>query len=186
VRIFGNFSLTRWQAVVSIDSTVILELTSMTDPKLDEEINLLKKCMDALKRFHDIFDNAVLTETVVPDDEGKLQELRQSLPQKWDSLFQSLGLKRDDSVRSLVDAASSLSAVNLFTDYQKRKLYDLWHKTFMRLHFLLGKLQYRKERLQALPAGRLRAKKFFASPLFVVLVVVVLVLLYILLRQASA
>ena len=158
----------------------------MIDPKLEEEIALLTRCMETLKRFHDICDKTILTETVVPEDERKIQELREALPGQWDSLLWQLHLHDDDSVRIIVKMVSSLSAVVIMTHFQTRKLYALWHRSYMKLHFLLGKLQYRKERLQAIRPARLKAKKFLIRPVFVIIVAVVALLLYIVVRQISA
>jgi len=154
----------------------------MTDPKIEKEIALLKKCMAMLRDFHDIFDDAILTETAVPQDEGRLQQLRENLPGEWDSLFRQLGVRRDDSVYAMVKTASSLPAVIVMTVFQRRKLYDLWHKAYMKLHFLLGKLQHRKERLEDLRPGRLKAKKFLKSPVMVIIIAMVVLLLYIVLK----
>jgi len=182
LRDFEKFSLTEGGAVVRMDFLLILELTSMTDPKLEEEIGLVKGCLESLKRFHDTFDNALLTEMVVPEDEGKLQELRATLPLQCDSLFERLGLHRDNSIDQIVEMASSLSVVIMLTDFQKRKLYDVWHKAYTKLSLLLGRLQYRKERLEALGAARLKARRFLASPIFVILVMVIALLIFLLLQ----
>lgn len=158
----------------------------MTDPMLDEQIALVKACMESFRRFHQIFNNAALTETVVPEDEGKLQDLRQTLPQQWDSLFRALGLRSDDSVRSIVALASSLSTVIVLTDFEKRKLYDLWHRAYMKLNFLLGRLGHRRERLQALSRGKLKTKKLVSSPVFVLIAMVIALIVYILVRFGLA
>lgn len=158
----------------------------MTDPKLEEEISLLTRCMETLRRFHDIFDKAVLTETVVPEDERKIQALREALPGEWDSLHRQLHLRNDDSVRIIVDMVTSLSAAVIMTHYRIRNLYALWHKSYMKLHFLFGKLQYRKEMLESIRSARLKGKKFLIRPVFVIIVAVVGLLLYIVLRQISA
>jgi hypothetical protein len=155
----------------------------MTDPRLEEQVDLIKSCMETLKRFHDIFNQASLTETVVSEDEPEFQQLRKVLPEKWDSLFHQLGLKTEESVPALVELATSLSTVVTLTEYQRRKLYDLWHKSYMKLHYLLGKLQYRKDRLESLPIGRLRAKKFLASPFFFIILMLIALLVYLVLRQ---
>jgi hypothetical protein len=165
-----------------MDFTLMLELTPMTDPKLEEEIGLVKGCLESLKRFHDIFDNAVLTETVVPEDEGNLQELRATLPMHYDSLLERLGLRRDNLIEQIVEMANSLSAVILLTDFQRRKLYDVWHRTYMRLSFLLGRLQYRKERLEALRGGGLKTRRFLTSPFFLILLVVIIVVVFVAVR----
>ncbi len=173
-------------AIVSMDFTVIVELTSMTDPKLEEEISLLRKCMAMLRHFHDIFDNAIVTEAVVPEDEGSIQELRESVPKQWTLAHRQLSLGDDDAVDTLVRMASSLPAIITLTDFQKRKLYALWHKAYMKLHYLLGKLQYRKEMLESFHPGRLKAKKFLIGPVVVIIVALVVLLVYIVLRAVSA
>jgi len=182
VRILRNFCLTGAGGPVSIYFRNLPELTSMIDPKLEEEVASLKRCMENLKRFHDIFDSAVLTETVLPQDEEKIRELRRVLPEQWDGLHAELGVRHDESVSAIVEMASSLPEVVSMTDFQKRKLYDLWHKSFMKLHFLLGKLQHRKEKLEALRPGRLKAKRFLTSPIVVIIAGLVVLLLYLILR----
>ena len=148
----------------------------MDDPKLEEEIELVKECSEMLRRFHDIFDKAVLTETVVPEDEGRLQELRAELPLRWDSLLKRLGLSADPSVDVVVNTADSLSIVVGLTEFQKRKLYDAWHKAYMRLHLLLGRLQLRKERLKALRPGKLNIGKLRTGPVLVIVGVVLAII----------
>jgi hypothetical protein len=157
-------------------------LTFMKDPKLEEEIALVKRCMETLRRFHSIFDAALSTETVVPEDEGRIQQLRQALPGEWEAVFNRLKLRRDDSVQSVVEMANSLPAVVSMTHYQSRKLYDLWHKAYMRLHFLLGSLEYRRESLADLRPGKLKAKKFLTSPVFVIILAMIALVLYIILQ----
>lgn len=153
----------------------------MTDPKLDEEIALVKKCLESMKRLHDIFDGAIVTETVVPEDEGRLQELRALLPLQYQSVCDHLRLHADNTVEQIVEMASSLSSVILLPDFQRRKLYDYWHKTYMKLQFLLGRLNHRKEQLESL--GRGRARKFLASPLFLVVALAFLLLILLSLRS---
>lgn len=165
-----------------MDFTLIVELTSMTDPKLEEEIALVKKCMEMLKHFHGIFDSAILSEMVVPEDEGRAQQLREALPSQWDTLLRKLKLRDDESVHTLVDMVSSLPAAITMTDYQRRKLYALCHRCLMKLHFLLGKLQYRKEMLEAFRSGTLKAKKLLMALAFFVIVGLVALLLYVVLR----
>ncbi len=174
--------MTSGARAVSMDFTLIVELTFMTDPKLEEEIALVGRCMEMLKHFHDIFDSAILSETVVPEDEGKIQRLREALPSQWDSLFRKLQLRDDESVETLVKMASSLPTVITMTEYQVRKLYALWHKSFMKLHSLLGKLQHRKEMLQAFRSGKAKAKKLLLAPVVLIIVGLVALLLYIVLR----
>jgi hypothetical protein len=144
----------------------------MDDPKLEDEIERVKECSEMLRRFHDIFDKAVLTETVVPEDEGKFQELRAELPLRWEALFKRLGLPVDPSVDVAVQTADSLSIVVGLTEFQKRKLYDSWHKAYMRLHLLLGRLQHRKERLKAFRPGKFSVGKLRTGPVLVIIAVV--------------
>jgi len=165
-----------------MDFVVTWELTSMTDAKLQEQISLVNVCMESLRRFHDIFDNAILTETVVPEDEGKLQELRATLPQQWESLFQQLGLRQNDSVQAVTEVASSLSTVITLTEFQTRKLYDLWHKSYMKLHFFLGRLQYRKESLASFHPAVAKARKFLTGAVIIVVLVGIALLIYSLLK----
>lgn len=155
----------------------------MTDPKLDEEISLVKGCLESLKRFHDIFDSAIVTETVVPEDEGRLQELRALLPLQFQSMCDGLRLRPDNAVEQIVEMASSLSSAILLPDFQRRKLYDFWHKTYMKLQFLLGRLNHRKEQLGSLGSGKAKAGKFFTSPLFLVVALVIGLLILLLLRS---
>ncbi len=169
-----------------MDSLLILELTSMIDPRLEEEIGLIKRCMDSLKRFHDVFDNAILTETVVPEDEVALQELRATLPLQYKSLLERVGLRPDSIMDQIAEIASSLSTVILLTDFQRRKLYDLWHKGYTKLNFLLGRLQYRKERLEAFGSARLKAKKFLTSPVFLLLLILIVVVVFVAVRVIVA
>jgi hypothetical protein len=154
----------------------------MTDPKLEEEIALVEKCLDSLKRFHDIFDGAIVTETVVPEDEGRLQELRALLPSQFQSLCERLRLRPDNAVEQIVDMANSLSSAILLPDFERRKLYDFWHRTYMKLHLLLGRLNHRKEQLESRGRGKTRVGKFFTSPLFFVLAMVLVLLILLLFR----
>jgi hypothetical protein len=184
--IFGKFFLTSVRGAGRVDFTPVVELTAMTDPKLEEQIAVLTECAENLRRFHEIFDKAVSTETVAPEDEGKMQQLRNRLPSQWDALLQKLGLRQDDSVATMVEMASSLPAIVVMTDYQKRKLYDLWHKAYMKLQFLRGKLEYRKEQLEELHSGKVKAKRLLTSPVIVIILGLIALLVYIVLRYASA
>lgn len=155
----------------------------MRDPKLEEEIALVKRCMEMLKRFHEIFDNAIVSETLIPEDETRIEQLAKTLPEEWDSLFRQLGLRHDDSVESVAGMASSLSAVIALNNFQRRKLYDLWHKAYMKLHFLLGKLEYRQEKLEAFGRGRRKVKTLLRGPAIVIVVGLVVLILYIVLKR---
>ncbi len=154
----------------------------MTDPKLDKEIEHLKGCMESLRHFHSVFDNAILTETVVPEDEGKLQELRLTLPTQWDTLVQRLGLRADNSVSTIAELANSLATVVTLTDFQKRKLYDVWHRAQMKLHFLLGRLLDRRQKLEALHPGREKARKVVTGVVFLVALAVIAIVIFVILR----
>jgi hypothetical protein len=79
--------------------------------------------------------------------------------------------------------ASSLSAVIALNNFQRRKLYDLWHKAYMKLHFLLGKLEYRQEKLEAFGRGRRKVKTLLRGPAIVIVVGLVVLILYIVLKR---
>ncbi len=180
--IFANFRLTGAGAAVRMDFSLMVELTPMIDPKLEDEMTALKGSMQSLRDFHDIFDNTILTEAVVPEDEGKLQDLRATMPEQWDSLFERLGLRSDNSVRTIVAMASSLATVILLTDFERRKLYDLWHRAYMKLHFLHGRLLYRKQTLQGIKRGKGKPQKSVVGPILVIVVLVIALLVFVVLR----
>jgi len=63
------------------------------------------------------------------------------------------------------------------TDLEKTKLYGLWHRYYMGLYAVQGRLKVRKERLDALSPFVLGLKRFLLNPFVLLIVIGALVLL---------
>jgi hypothetical protein len=155
----------------------------MRDLKLEQEMALLRSLMSEAKAFRDIVQATIVTEVVVPEHETRFEELRTSLPGLSKQFQAEVGIAPDDDKPLVGDAGQlfakvdALPAVIRLTDLEKRKLYDQWHRYYMGLYAVQGRLALRKERLDALSAVGLSFKRFLLNPFVLLIIIGALVLL---------
>jgi hypothetical protein len=149
----------------------------MRDLKLEQELALLRSVMAEAKAVRDIVQATLSTEVVVPENERRLESLRASLPKLSSRLAQEIGLPEDTSVEQLFDKVTDLPLLVRFTDLEKSKLYDLWHRWYMGLYAVQGRLKWRKEKLDELSPVALTVKRFFLNPFLLLILIGALALL---------
>ena len=155
----------------------------MRDLKLEQEMVLLRSLMGEAKAFRDIVQATVVTEVVVPEHEARFEELRTGLPALSSQFQGELGLAAEEGERLLGSAEklfgkiSALPAVIRLTDLEKRKLYDQWHRYYLGLYAVQGRLKMRKEQLDALSPVVLGLKRFVFNPFVLLVLIGALVLL---------
>jgi hypothetical protein len=154
----------------------------MKDLKLEQELALLRSAMAEAKALRDIVQATLSTEIVVPENERRLESLRKSLPELSTRLRQEVGLAEDKSVGQLFNKVTDLPSLVRFTDLEKSKLYDLWHRWYMGLYAVQGRLKWRKEKIEALSPVALTMKRFFLNPFVLLILIGALVLLVLALR----
>jgi hypothetical protein len=141
------------------------------DLKLEQELTLLRSLISEAKALRDIVQATIMTEVVVPEHESRFDALRESLPQRAKEFRQAVGLPEDDAAEKLFDKISELPATIRLTDLDKRKFYDRWHRYYMSLYAVQGRLKLRRERVDALNPATLALKRFLLNP-FVLLIVI--------------
>ena len=151
----------------------------MKDLKLEQELALLRSLMSEAKALRDIVQATLMTEVVVPEHENRLESLREGLPQLARQFQQAVGLPEDDEAEKLFDKITDLPTTIRLTDLEKRKFYDRWHRYYMSLYAVQGRLKLRKERLDALNSATLALKRFLLNP-FVLLITIGAVVLLVL------
>ncbi len=151
----------------------------MKDLKLEQELTLLRSLMSEAKALRDIVQATLMTEVVVPEHETHLESLRESLPQRASQFQQAVGLPGDDAAEKLFDKIADLPSTIRLTDLEKRKFYDRWHRYYLSLYAVQGRLKLRRERVDALNPATLALKRFLLNP-FVLLIVIGAVVLLVL------
>ena len=151
----------------------------MKDLKLEQELALLRSLMGEAKALRDIVQATLMTEVVVPEHENRLESLRESLPQLARQFQQVVGLPEDDAAERLFDKIADLPSSIRLTALEKRKFYGRWHRYYMSLYAVQGRLKQRKEQLDALNPATLALKRFVLNP-FVLLIIVGAVVLLVL------
>ena len=154
----------------------------MRDLKLEQELALLRSLMSEAKAFRDTIQATLNTEVVVPEHESRFEELRQNLPELSKQFQLQVGLPEDDSAEKLFDEVTDLPALIQLTDLKKKKVYGRWHRYYMGLYAVQGRLKWRKEKLDALSHVTLVLKRFFLNPFVLLIVLAALVLLVLALR----
>lgn len=149
----------------------------MHDLRLEHEMALLRSLMGEVKAFRDIVQATVVTEVVVPEHEARFEELRKTLPELSARFRREVGLPEDDSAEKLFGRISALTAVIRLTDLDKRKFYDQWHRYYLDLYAVQGRLKVRKERLDALNVVGLRLRRIVFNPFVLLILIGALVLL---------
>lgn len=154
----------------------------MRDLRLEQEMTLLRALMSEAKAFRDIVQATIVTEVVVPEHETRFEELKTSLPQLSTQFQAEVGIAPDDKptigdAQQLFAKVNSLPAVIRLTDLEKRKLYDRWHRYYLGLYAVQGRLALRKERLDALSVVGLSLKRFLLNPFVLLIIIGALVLL---------
>jgi hypothetical protein len=149
----------------------------MRDLKLEQELALLRSVMAEGKALRDIVQATLSTEVVVPEHERRLESLRQSLPAVSTRLRQEVGLAEDKSVEQLFDKVTDLPSLVRFTEMEKSKLYDLWHRWYLGLYAVQGRLKWRKEKLEALHPATLGLKRYLLNPFLLLILIGALALL---------
>ena len=141
----------------------------MKDPKLEEEISTLSILMSSLKNLGDVISSTLRSEVVMPENERRLNYLRENLPVLSRKFYDEVGLAQDYGVDKLLEQVVDLGAVIKLTDLEKRKFFDGWHKIYMNLYFLMGKLKYRKEKVERLNLFKLRMRRLVKNPIFILI-----------------
>ena len=154
----------------------------MRDLKLEQELALLRSLMSEAKAFRDTIQATLNTEVVVPEHESRFEELRQSLPELSKQFQLEAGLPEDDSAEKLFEGVTDLPALIQLTDLKKNKVYGRWHRFYMGLYAVQGRLKWRKEKLDALSQVSLVLKRFFLNPFVLLIILAALVLLVLALR----
>jgi hypothetical protein len=154
----------------------------MRDLRLEQELALLRSLMSEARVFRDIVQATLNTEVVVPEHESRFEELRQSLPELSRRFQLEVGLAEDDSANKLFTEVADLASVIRLTDLKKSKLYDRWHRYYMGLYAVQGRLKWRKEKLDTLNRFALVLKRFLLNPFVLLIVLGAIVLLVLALR----
>jgi hypothetical protein len=154
----------------------------MRDLRLEHEMALLRSLMAEAKAFRDTIQATLSTEVVVPEHESRFEGLRESLPELTKRFQREVGLPEDDSAEKLFEGIADLPSLIRLTDLKKSKVYDRWHRYYMGLYAVQGRLKWRKEKLDALNRVALVLKRFFLNPFVLLIVLGALVLLVLALR----
>jgi len=154
----------------------------MRDLKLEQELALLEALMGEAKAFRDIVQATLSTEVIVPEHESRFESLREGLPELSKRFQQEVGLPEDDAAGRLFENVKDLPSVIRFTDLEKSKLYSRWHRYYMGLYKVQGRLKQRKEGLDALNPAGLALKRFFLNPFVLLIIIGALVLLVLALK----
>ncbi len=155
----------------------------MRDPKLEQELTLLQSLMREAKAFRDIIQATLSTEVVVPENEGRLEVLREGLPALSQRFCEAVGLADDHTVEGLFESVQDLPSLVRLTELKKNKLYDRWHRYYMGLYAVQGRLKQRKERLDEFRAATKALKRFVLNPFVLLIIAGVLVLLVLVLKK---
>lgn len=148
----------------------------MKDEVLDVEVQEVGYLISALKTFKDIVVSTLNTEVVVPDNEARLLKLKEEIPQVTQRLYEKLNEDYDPSAENIINSVTDLSVLIKLTDLEKRKLLESWHKYYLKLHFMLGKLKKRKEKLESLNPGRIKIKRILLSPYTIIIILGIFIL----------
>ena len=154
----------------------------MRDLRLEQELALLRSLMSEANAFRDIVQATLSTEVVVPEHESRFEELRERLPELSRRFQREVGLPEDDSADKLFEGVTDLPSLIRLTDLKKTKFYDRWHRYYMGLYAVQGRLKWRKEKLDALNRVALVLKRFFLNPFVLLIILAALVLLVLALR----
>ena len=149
----------------------------MNDPALDVQINQVALLMSELKSFRDIVVSTLNTEVVVPENEARLAKLKETVPDAAKKLYSDLCEDYDDAPESIVSGVSDLSLLIKNTELEKHKLIEAWHKYYLKLYFINGRLKSRKEKVESLSLGMIKARKLLLSPVTIIAVLAVVVFL---------
>ena len=156
----------------------------MKDPALELQVQETNLLMSELKSFRDIVISTINTEVVVPDNEAKLNRLKETVPQTAKKLYSDLCEDYDATAEGIIGMVPDLSRLIKFTDLEKRKLIDSWHRYYMKLYFILGMLKSRAEKLDELNLVGLKMRKFTFSPVTIAIILMALIfLVFILMSQ---
>ena len=149
----------------------------MNDPALDLQMREITILMSELKSFRDIVVSTLNTEVVVPENEERLTRIKETVPGAAQKLYSQLFEDYDGTAEKIVNRISNLSLLIKFTDLEKRKLLETWHKYYMQLYYMLGMLQVRKEKIESLNISRQKLRRFLLSPVTITVILAAIVLL---------
>ena len=149
----------------------------MKDPVLDIQVHEVTLLMSELKSFRDIIVTTLNTEVVVSENETRLAKLREKVPEMSRKLYSDLCEGYDDTAEEIVNSVLDLSKLIKFTDLEKRKLLERWHKYYMKLYFMIGKLTSRKEKVESLNMVKLKTRAFLFSPATIIVIIAIIIFL---------
>ena len=149
----------------------------MKDPALDLQMQEVALLMSELKSFREIVVSTLNTEVVVPENETRLAKLKQTIPELTRKLYSDLCEDYDQTPEKTVAAVEDLPRLIKYTDLEKRKLMEAWHRYYMKLHFMIGRLKDRKRKVESLNTAGLKARQFLFSPFTIIAVLALVVFL---------
>jgi len=149
----------------------------MKDQVLDMQMQEIGHLISDLKTFRDIIVSTLNTEVVVPDNEARLTKLKETIPETAQKLYSELYEDYEPTAETILNNVSDLSILIKLTDLEKRKLLEAWHKYYLKLHFMLGKLKRRKEKLESLSSGSLKTRRLIFNPYTIIIILGIIVLL---------
>lgn len=142
----------------------------MKDAALDLQIQEVTSLMSELKSFRDIVVSTLNTEVVAPENEERLNKLKQAVPEAAKKLYSDLCENYDETPEQVVESVSDLPRLIKFTELEKRKLMEAWHKYYMKLYFILGTLTSRKERVESLSVLKLKTRSLIFNPATIIII----------------
>ena len=148
---------------------------TMKDPALDLQINEVTLLMSELRSFRDIVVTTLNTEVVVPENEARLAKLKETIPEMTRKLYSDLCEDYNETPEKTVKGVESLPRLIKYTDLEKRKLMEAWHRYYMKLHFIIGQLKNRKKKVESLNLVQLKTRHFLLSPFTIIIVLAIIV-----------
>jgi hypothetical protein len=149
----------------------------MKDQVLDMQMQEVGHLISDLKTFRDIIVSTLNTEVVVPDNEARLTKMKETIPAAAQKIYSDLSEDYEPTAETILHSVSDLSILIKLTDLEKRKLLESWHKYYLKLHFMLGRLKQRKEKLESQSSGSMKTRKLIFNPYTIIIILGIIVLL---------
>ena len=143
----------------------------MRDRRLERQVESLDDFIERWQKLSGIFQHAQQRPSPTEAQESEFLLLKGELAQDYESLMTETAAGRDpgDQTAEVLAAAASLHRLNELGDAELRVLQAAWHRSYLHLQGLLGRLKARKLQLASVSVVGYYIGRVLRNPVVILL-----------------
>ena len=143
----------------------------MRDRRLERQVEALDDFIERWQKLRGIFQSAQQRQPPTEPQEAEFLLLKGELAQDYESLMTETATEREpgDQTAEVLAAAASLQRLNQQDDAELRVLEAAWHRSYLHLQGLLGRLKARKLQLASVSVVGYYIGRVLRNPVVILL-----------------